>query len=416
LRLIENMLNAGYLEEWKWHATYSGSPQGGVISPILSNIYLDRLDKYVMNTLIPETSRGEERADNGRYRAISRQIYKAKKNGNRELYWQLVQQRRTMPSLDPNDPDFRRLRYVRYADDFLLSFIGPKVEAERIKQQLQRFLYDELNLELSSDKTLITHAKEEAARFLSYEIRAEHVNDKLTNNRRSINGVITLIVPRDIIAEKRMRYMRNGEPIHRAEMLNDSDYDIINKYQLEYRGIVQYYILARNVAHLSYLRITMQTSLIKTLAAKHKMSAKTVYAQYSATHMTPYGTHGCLKTEVTRKDKPPLVAIFDGIPLRRRKISLLVDLLPKTFYSWRQTDAVKRMLADTCELCGVHGDCQVHHIHRMNDLHKKGQREKPEWMKQMIAKRRKTLVVCRRCHHDIHHPPQHGLELESRMP
>ena len=415
LRLIENMLNAGYLEEWKWHATYSGSPQGGVISPILSNIYLDRLDQYVMNTLIPATNRGERRGALAAYKAMGRYILKAKKEGDKERMLQLVKQRRTVPALDPNDPDFRRLKYVRYADDFLLSFAGPKDEAEEIKQQLRRFLQDELKLELSSEKTLITHANTERARFLGYEISTFLSNDKLTNKCRSVNGRIRLSVPLDKLTDKRTEYMKHGEPIHKTELLNDSDYAIISGFQQVYRGMVQYYVLAHNVASLGHLHYTMQIALAKTLAHKHKVSTSTVMQRYHAVQTTPHGTLKCLRVEVPRTDKPPLVATFGGIPLRRQKRAMLKDSIAVRPKGWRETDAVKRMLADTCELCGAQGDCQVHHIHRMNDLHKKGRREKPDWMKQMINKRRKTLVVCLRCHHDIHYPPQHGLELESRM-
>src|SRR6266568_6736819 len=97
---------------------------------------------------------------------------------------------RLIPSKDTADLGFRRLRYVRYCDDHLLGFAGPKAEAQDIKNRVAAFLRDELNLELSQSKTLITHARTGAARFLGYEITVEHADHKVTGKRRSINGAV----------------------------------------------------------------------------------------------------------------------------------------------------------------------------------------------------------------------------------
>jgi retron-type reverse transcriptase len=117
LRLIERMLTAGYLEDWRWHATLSGAPQGGVASPILSNIYLNRLDQFVEQTLLPRYTQGRRRRPNPAYQAIENQIGRASRHGDRIAVRLLTQQRRRLPSQDPNDPAYRRLRYARYADD-----------------------------------------------------------------------------------------------------------------------------------------------------------------------------------------------------------------------------------------------------------------------------------------------------------
>jgi group II intron reverse transcriptase/maturase len=165
LRLIANMLQAGYLEDWRYNATLSGAPQGGVASPILSNIYLDRLDRFVEQQLLPVYNHGRRRRSNPAYQAVEDAIARAKRRGDREAVRALRRQRRSLPSQDPNDPDYRRLRYVRYADDWLLGFAGPKHEAAQIKSRIGQFLRDELKLELSESKTLITHATTGAARF-----------------------------------------------------------------------------------------------------------------------------------------------------------------------------------------------------------------------------------------------------------
>jgi group II intron reverse transcriptase/maturase len=212
LRLVRNMLTAGYLEDWKWGATLSGAPQGGVASPILSSIYLHKLDQFVETVLIPEYTRGGRRARNPAYLDLQNQLAKARRRGDRPLARALRRRMVSLPSADPDDPGYRRLRYCRYADDHLLGFTGPKAEAEEIKQRLAEFLRDELKLELSQDKTLITHARTGAARFLGYEITVQHNDTKKTGRYRRINGQVALRVPLDVIKTKSAPYLHRGNP------------------------------------------------------------------------------------------------------------------------------------------------------------------------------------------------------------
>ncbi|MPY81431.1 MAG: maturase, partial [Actinophytocola sp.] len=216
LRLVRNMLTAGYLEDWTWGATLSGAPQGGVLSPLLSNIYLHKLDEFVETVLIPEYTRGTVRASNPDYLEVVRALARARRRGNRTQARVLLKRMRSLPSRARCDPGYRRLWYSRYADDHLLGFIGPKAEAEQIKQRLARFLREELKLELSADKTLITHARTRAARFLGYEIIVQHCDTKMTHGRRgtrrSANGRIQLRVPADVITAKCAPHLRRGKP------------------------------------------------------------------------------------------------------------------------------------------------------------------------------------------------------------
>jgi hypothetical protein len=403
LRLLSAMLKAGYLEDWRWNATLSGSPQGGVCSPILSNSYLDRWDQFVETALLPRYNRGTRRRPNPAYQEFEWAIARAKRRGDRMAVRTLRQQRRALPSQDPNDPDYRRLRYLRYADDFLLGFSGPKAEAEEIKRQIAMFLRDDLKLELSDEKTLSTHAHSEAAHFLGYELVAQHADDKLDRRgRRQVNGMMGLRVPRSVIAKKCALYMRKGKPAQRAQMLDDSDYTIVSQYQSEYRGLVQYYLLAQDVFRLGKLRWVMETSLLKTLAGKHRSSVQKMARKYKATTETTHGSRTCFRVVVPRDEgKKPLVAQFGGIPLIWQQMALLVDRSP-TIVTARQNELVKRLVVGYCELCGNPGPVQVHHIRKLANLRQPGRKEKPEWVKLMAMRRRKTLVVCRPCHEAIH--------------
>jgi len=401
LRLIENLLKAGYCEQWEYKPTFSGSPQGAIVSPILANIYLDRLDKFVEQTLIPEYTRGTRRAENPEYSKLQKLAWYFRKTGQASRAHELEIQYQKMPSKDVNDPEYRRLFYLRYADDFLLGFAGPVAEAEEIKEKLKTFLTVNLKLELSEEKTLITHAQTQAAKFLGYEIVVQQSDSKHTQGRRSLNGVIGLRIPAKFVEEKCALYMANGKPIHRPELNNDDDFTIVNVYQSEYRGYVQYYSLAQNIAWLAKLRWVMWSSLMKTLAGKHKTSVAKISGKYYKTVKLPHGQRKCVEITVNREGKKPLVARFGGLQLKRNPKAAIEDL-PTTRKHPSRNELIKRLLADECEVCGTTGDIEVHHIRALKDLKVKGRREIPLWMHIMSARRRKTLMVCNKCHDAIH--------------
>jgi group II intron reverse transcriptase/maturase len=398
LRLIRGMLTAGYLEDWVWNATHSGAPQGGVASPILSNIYLNRLDKFVETVLIPTYTRGEVRAANPAYHRVAVRRGSARKRGDRAEARQLLRQMRAIPSKDPTDPGYRRLRYLRYADDQLLGFTGPKAEAKEIKERLTRFLRDDLKLELSQDKTLITHARTRAARFLGYDIITQH-STRITRGRRTVNGSIGLRVPNDVIKAKTAPFLRRGKPAHRSAWIKENDHTIVSTYGAIYRGIVQYYLLAGNVFRLNRLQWVMETSMLRTLAAKHNSTVPKMAKKHKAKIDTPEGIRTCFEARVERQGRQPLVARFGGIPLKRKKLTVITDRQPSgAIYPHREL--ITRFLHGRCELCASTDDIHVHHVARLADL--AGPGPHPEWTRFMAKRRRKTIVVCRSCYDTIH--------------
>lgn len=164
-------------------------------------------------------------------------------------------------------------------------------------------------------------------------------------------------------------------------------------------------MLAINVSWFHQLHWVMQASLLRTLARKHRTSLKAMSEKYRATMETPYGRLSCLEIVVERANgKKPLVAQFGGIPLRRQEKAIMTDLDPA--YSQQRgrdrNELIKRLLAEKCELCGSKMNVEVHHIRKLADLREKGRNEKPRWVKKMIQRRRKTLIVCANCHENIH--------------
>lgn len=401
IRLIKNLLEAGYVENWKWKATHSGAPQGGVLSPLLSNIYLDRLDKFVEKVLIPRYNRGEKRRRNPEYRHWAYKKGLAKKQGDQRAYRLYDKKMRTVPTQDPHDPFYRRLKYVRYADDFLLSFAGPKSEAEEIKQKLTSFIRDEIRLELSQTKTLITHAVTTPARFLGYDVQVQMCDTwRDSRGSRNANGEISLKVPPSVLQSLCARYMQNGKPAHRTERLLNSDFDMVFQYQAEYRGYVQYYALAQNLYSLNKLRWVMETSLLKTLANKHQSTVRKMARRYTATVDTEYGPMKVIRICVEREGKSPLYTYFGGIPLRTNRAAKIKDRVMR--FGYHRNELIDRLLAEKCELCSSTENLEVHHIRKLSDLNKPGRKEKPIWVQKMAAMHRKTLVVCKPCHLAIH--------------
>jgi group II intron reverse transcriptase/maturase len=408
-RLIWGMLKAGYMENWTLHKTYSGTPQGGIASPLLANIILNELDEYIEDILIPQNTRGKKRKWNPDYRRLTKQAEKARNEGNWLLANRLRHQYTQIPRVMTNDPDFRRLWYVRYADDFLLGYAGTKKEAETIKQEIRDFL-GTIALEMSAEKTLITNAHTEKARFLNYEINATISNAKRTKGKRSVNRMLWFSTPQDVIVYWKNKVQKKGKIIHRAELQNVSDYEIIRTYEVELQGLINYYSLAHNVKPtMSYLRYIWQESLLKTLAAKHKMKKTTAHQKHQRFYTVD--NRRIVGVEIARKGKKPLIATFGKKPIQRKESAEIQDDIPRTYPG--RNDLLTRMLADICELCGSSLNVQAHHVKKLADLKKKykGRKEKPEWVQRMIMMRRKTLFVCRNCHNRIHGGTYDGAKL-----
>lgn len=412
LNLLRMGLQAGYLEDWHYHRTFSGTPQGGLLSPLLANIYLHELDTFIEEELIPKHTRGQRRAPNREYNRLGYRIKCARQAGDAKLVHVLEQQRRQLPSQDTHDPTYRRLKYLRYADDFLLGFSGPKSEAEAIKTAIGVHLREKLHLEMSEAKTLITHARTEHAQFLGYAISIYHADDKISPRpgtpikTRTANGRVRLGIPYGRVSEFCKRYLQKGKPIHEAALLAYSDMQILTVYQQRFRGVAEYYKYATDRHQWGRLKYVMEVALTKTLAHKFKTSVAHVYQKYQG-HQTVNGfSYKTLQVKVPTP-KGNRCFYWGAVPLRVVKPGVEPIDDDQQHYRDRtsnRTDLLQRLLANKCELCDAQTECEVHHLRKLSDLKRRwqGRREKPDWVKRMIALQRKTLVVCPNCHVAIH--------------
>ena len=409
LRLIRKFLNAGYVEDWKYNKTYSGTPQGGIISPILANIYLDKFDKYIKE-YAAKFRKGDRRSINPEYWRLNnkknwlkQKLQKTSDEQMRKSYLyeiaQLSKQMLSTPHKDAMDADFRRLQYVRYADDFLISVIGSKSECETIKADITQFMREQLKLELSDEKTLITHAQDKA-KFLGYEIFIRK-SDAVKRNRngvlkRDFNGAVVLTLNSAVIQKKLTEYnaleARNidGKDIWwskpRRYMTPMKPEDILAQYNAEIRGLYNYYSLAANVSkECASFAFIMKMSMFKTLGWKLNTSARKVRQKYQKDKdfVIPYND-----AEGKQKYR---VFYNEGFKKRNAQFDVDYDKLPQTMYV-PYPSLVERLKDGRCELCGKEGKVVMHHVRTLTRL--KGNNE---WEKLMLKRHHKTLVVCEDC-------------------
>lgn len=406
LRLIQLRLESGILEDWQYHNTYSGTPQGSVLSPLLANIYLHELDHFIENELLPKWNGGKARSPNPLYRAVVHQRKQARKRGDVKRFKAMTKAMRQLPSRDPFDPSFRRLKYVRYADDFLLGFIGSKAEAQQILKQIEDFLGTTLKLGVSPDKSKVTHAQTQLAHFLGYGIGTYgNVADKITDRRRSANGRIMLRLPEGFVEAKSREWEKGGKPKIDGKALSYSVEEGFEFYQARYRGIVNYYQYAVDVHELARLKYAMERSLVHTLSAKLKISVSQVYRRYG-THIEVSGQRYKVLRSTVKNEKTGKTYVFTwgGIPLQRRYIVNIPLEDQKTRGYQGSSELVARLLANRCEVCGKETrELEGHHVHKLKDLEKRYRgKQIPYWVFVMTTRRRKTLFLCRACHHQIH--------------
>lgn len=411
IELIRRFLQAGYFEFRQIHNSMSGCPQGSGMSPILSNIYLNELDKH-MTELISRIEKAKQRKISTTYRRLSDKKRYAVHKNNYELAKEYEKQMRMIPAREPMDENFKRVKYVRYADDFVICIIGDKKLALEIKKEVSDFLMSNLKLELNQDKTLITNLKHARANFLGYEFTKSYCNTKLSKNPlgykiRSINGEIQLLVPSKVINEKIKRYSKNNKPAAYKARINLPVLDIISEFNAEIRGLYNYYSLATDVSKKLYkFKYFHYFSMVKTIAGKEQSSVKKVIKKYAVTvpMKQSTGTRNIVGVTYNTKYGTRTMAYFnDSIKKVNKPLADVSDIFGNNFQT--RSQLITRLNASKCELCGSEQNIEVHHVRRLKDIrdkYRKHGKNIPNWVLQMCRINRKTLIVCKKCHDNIH--------------
>lgn len=409
IRLIQKFLKAGYVEDWTFHNTYSGMPQGGIVSPILANIYLDKLDKYVKEYIRhfdmgTKRRPGKESNDLANERKRTVRKLKKVKDGTEKAALvarlkAIEQERAAFPSGDEMDGSYRRLKYIRYADDFILGVIGSKEDALRIKEDIKSFLSESLALELSEEKTLITHTGK-SAKFLGYEITVTRNNhqrrDVQGRLRRTYGKRVRLNVSMATLRDKLLEYgameikLRNGKEIWkpkcRSGLIFNDDLEILDRYNRETVGFCNYYLIANNCVVLHNFRYIMEYSMYKTFAGKYRSTVRKINKKYRLNKLftVKYEQQGVIKSRT-----------FYKTSFKRRTTAFngSCDIEPYSIADVSRTNLTDRLKAEKCELCGATGKLIMHHVRNLKDL--KG---KESWKRLMSARKRKTIALCPSCH------------------
>lgn len=406
ITLVKDMLKAGYIEDWTLHKTYSGTPQGGIVSPILANVYLHELD-MVMQDIQKQYNKGERRQALPEYRKITSRIFYLRKTqgeSDKEQIKALEEQRRNLTAGNPFDADFRRLYYCRYADDFIIGTIGSKQEAQEIMAKVKAFLQEHLDLQTAEDKTTLKHATE-GTTFLGYKVQSR-TGDRVVKTRkawgtyyrtRSYREQIALSVPEgkaeEFCHKKGYGTYQTLEAAGKPKWLFRSDVEIVLAYNAELRGLANYYSLASNVKRaLQKLGYIEWLSLMKTLAGKHKTSVAAMSSrlrqgrEYVCKHVTNGKEYSARVYQLKHLKKTP-------------KSWQDVDKLPHTMWlSANGTEITRRISAEKCEYCKTEkGYFEVHHVRKLKDV-----QGKELWERVMIAMKRKTIVLCVECHDLLH--------------
>lgn len=415
LRLMRKFLNAGYVEDWIFRKTYSGTPQGGIISPILANIYLDKLDKYIKEYTI-QFNKGKARKVMPEYAKLymakSRLVTKLKNEKNENVRKQIIERikaihkaRLNTLATDCMDDSVKRLKYTRYADDFLIGIIGSKADCIKVKEDIKTFLNIQLKLELSGEKTLITNAQK-PAKFLGFNINIRKSNqtkrDKTGNPIRSITGKVAIKIDAKMLRSKLIEYdsvkitARHGQEFWeskaRSYLISNDELEIISQYNAEIRGLYNYYCIANNSSIINSFYNIMEYSMYKTYAAKFRCNIGKVIEKY---------THNKIFS-IPYEDKKGKIKhrgfYHDGFKRKKFAKMQFGDELPSTIQitGWKN-GLITKMKAQKCEICNSTDKIEVHHVHKLKDL--KG---KKEWEKRMIARNRKMLILCSICHHKLH--------------
>lgn len=412
LDLIWKALSAGYLEGAVPVNSLSGTPQGSIVSPILANVYLHELDVFIED-LKAKYEKGTRKRANPAYTAIvkeRRRIDSGKKRVDLMTRRELEKRLRQTPSLMHDDPEYIRIKYVRYADDWILGLDGPKVLAESLREQVGTFLSERLKLTLSVEKTHIRHARREEAFFLGTNIKVGrggepvHRRVKWADGREFVkraNGWTTqMTAPVQRIIDRlaaRGFCDKGGNPKAQVSWTILDLHQIVMQYNSVLRGLLNYYSFANNYGNLRRIQFILTQSALHTFGRKLQLRKPSLYKRFGPN----------LRVDTLRSDgkvattELALEAHWASKPMRFQAGAPSDRLI--TYARFRS----RTKLEESCCICGSPEGVEMHHLRHVRKGESRG------FAKIMSTINRKQIPVCALCHDRIHAGEYDGLSLNQ---
>jgi len=394
--LIYKYLRVGYGEKPNSIVPMKiGTSQGGVLSPMLANIYMTPFDNWIKNYLKPKYNKGKRKKANPVYTKMIR-------NGRVTDH--------SIQANHPKDKNFLRLHYVRYADDFIMGLNGPKAYCKKIVDECKTFLDKNLKLTLNVEKTKITHSQKESATFLGYTIHRTKlkkmkiaINSKGKRTRRTTNTVLDGPIERIVKKLHEKGYSKkNGNPTRNGRFINHNLYDIIEHYKIVERGILQYYSLANNYGRVAArVHYILKYSCALTIASKMKLTTLRRVFKEHGKDLNIKDKHGNIITSYpTVSYKRPKKIIRTQV-LNHSDLEDYIDKLDNRMQRGRKD------LKGPCILCGSKKNIEVHHVRKLSKAKKK------DYLSTMMSRmNRKQVPICKKCHIKIHKGTYDGKKVQ----
>lgn len=365
-----------------------GTTQGGVLSPVLANIYMTPFDKWVERDLIPKYTKGKRKKANPVYTKMIRSG-KVTEHSIHSKY--------------AHDRNFIRLHYVRYADDFIMGLNSPKIYCKQIVDECKIFLFEQLKLTLNIEKTKITHSQLDSAIFLGYRVHKTKLskmkisyNSKNQLSRRTTNTILDGLIDRIVKKLNERGYTTNkkkiGSPTRNGRFINHTLYDMIEHFKMVERGILQYYKLANNYGRVAArVHYILKYSCALTIASKMKLTTlRRVFNKYG-------------KNLNIKDESGKIITKYPTVDYRRPKkfsIAPILDYSSLEAYIDQYDRRVQRGRKDLkspCVLCGSNREIEIHHVRKLSKTKRK------DYLSSMMSRmNRKQVPVCKKCHIKIH--------------